>query len=95
MKVGRIMEGEAEVGVVEEWAPGRRMSILWRPKTWEGGTAGRLAILLARTQSGTRITVESRKWRSIMGGDSQELLGWFAGEVAARSGRRWQTWSSS
>jgi len=80
---GRITEREAEVGVIEEWAPGRRISILWRPKTWEKGTAGRLVVLLARTRGGTRITIEARNWWRIMGDDSQELLGWFAGEVAA------------
>jgi SAM-dependent methyltransferase len=80
---GRITEGGAEVGVIDEWVPGRRISIQWRPKTWVEGAPGRLTIVLARTRGGTEITVESKNWGSVFGDDSQELLGWFAGEVTA------------
>jgi len=79
---GRITEAEAEVGIVDEWVAGKRISILWHPKTWEEGTT-RLAILFARAGRGTRITVESKNWASVLGGDARELLGWYAGEVVA------------
>ena len=45
---GRITEAEAEVGVIDEWVRGKRISILWKPKTWEEGTTTKLAISFAR-----------------------------------------------
>jgi SAM-dependent methyltransferase len=80
---GRLTEGDTEVGVVEKWEVGKRITILWRPKPWEPRTTNKLSIEFSATRSGTRITVESRNWGRIVGGDSGELLGWFTGEVVA------------
>lgn len=80
---GRITEDDAVVGVIDEWATGKKISMRWRPKTWEVGTTSKLVVFFARTKGGTKITLESRNWGSVVGGDAQELLGWFAGEVAA------------
>lgn len=79
----RIMEGGVEVGTIDEWSPGERVALTWRPKSWEPGAMGRITMTFAARGSGTRITLESRGWGNIVGDDGRELLGWFAGEVAA------------
>jgi len=80
---GRLTEGEVEVGVIEEWVSGRKISVLWYPKTWDKRTTSKITMHFAATRGGTRITVETKNWGSVIGGDSGELLGWYAGQVAA------------
>ena len=79
---GRISEAEAEVGVVTKWLRGKGISIQWHPRTWEKGTT-ELKVLFSRAENGTRITVESVNWGSVLEGNGRELLGWYAGEVVA------------
>jgi len=79
----RITERGVQVGVIDEWDAGKRMSIRWSPKTWDSGTESRVTIVFAAYGGGTRITFESRGWGEVIGGDGRELLGWFAGEVVA------------
>jgi len=79
---GRITEAGVEVGVIDEWVKGKSISMRWRPKSWEEGTI-RLVISFSRAGKGTRITVESKNWGSVLGGDTREILGWYAGEIVA------------
>jgi len=79
---GRMMQGEVEVGVIHEWMTGKRISILWHPKTWEEGTT-KLAIEFTKAGKGTKITLKIKDWASVLRGDPRELLGWYAGEVVA------------
>jgi ubiquinone/menaquinone biosynthesis C-methylase UbiE len=79
----RIMEGKVEVGTVDEWSPGERVSLVWHPKSWESGVAGRIRISFDASKSGTRVTLESSGWGEVVGDGGYELLGWFAGEVVA------------
>ena len=78
-----IVEGGAKAGTVEDWVPGKRIKILWHPKTWEPDTAVEFVVTFAPTKGGTRVTTESRGWGRAVGGDAPELLGWYAGEVVA------------
>jgi len=80
-KGGRILERDIEVGIVDGWAVGKRISFRWYPKAWEKGTTNKLVITFAATGGGTKITIESKGWGKIIGGDPEDLLGWFAGEV--------------
>jgi len=80
---GKIREGGVVVGVVDDWDPVRRISLLWHPKSWETGTTGRIVVKFAAKRGGTKLTLESRGWGGVLEGDAGELLGWFAGEVAA------------
>jgi SAM-dependent methyltransferase len=80
---GKITEADAEVGVIEGWSPGRRITLLWHPKSWEPGTASKIVVRFSAKGGRTRVTLESRGWGGVLGGDAGELLGWFAGEVAA------------
>jgi ubiquinone/menaquinone biosynthesis C-methylase UbiE len=77
----RIMEGKVEVGAVDGWSPGERISMIWHPKSWEPGSASRIRIAFAASGRGTRITLESRGWGEVIGDGGNELLGWFTGEV--------------
>ena len=80
---GKITEGGVVVGVIEGWDPGRRISLLWHPKSWEAGTTSKIVVRFAAKGSRTKLTLESRGWGGVLEGDAGELLGWFAGEVAA------------
>src|SRR5437016_12684984 len=78
---GKMLEGDVEVGTIQEWIPGERISILWHPKTWQAGTTSRLLIKFKAHNEGTSVVVEHEGWDRVLGDTDQELLGWFAGEV--------------
>ena len=78
---GKMLEGDVEVGTIQEWIPGERISILWHPKTWQAGTTSRLLIKFKAHNEGTSVAVEHEGWDRVLGETGQELLGWFAGEV--------------
>src|SRR5438132_319689 len=78
---GKMLEGDVEVGTIQEWIPGDRISILWHPKTWQAGTTSRLLIKFKAHNEGTSVVVEHEGWDRVLGDTGQELLGWFAGEV--------------
>jgi len=80
---GRIFEGDAEVGTVREWSPGEKISLAWRPKTWEKEDASDLVVLFEAHNGKTIISVEQRGWGRVLRDDGGELLGWFATEIAA------------
>ena len=80
---GKVTEGDAVVGVIDGWDPGRSISLLWHPKPWEAETASRVVVKFSAKGRKTRVTLESRGWGKVLGGAPGELLGWFAGEVAA------------
>src|SRR5437016_12512072 len=50
---GKMLEGDVEVGTIQEWIPGDRISILWHPKTWQAGTTSRLLIKFKAHNGGT------------------------------------------
>jgi ubiquinone/menaquinone biosynthesis C-methylase UbiE len=80
---GKIMEGNTEVGIVREARLGERLSIVWRPKSWEKNVASQLTVTFSRNDNGTEIAVEQRGWDQVLGDGKKELLGWFTGEVVA------------
>lgn len=80
---GRIREGRTEVGSVSEWTPGERIAIIWYPKPWEEATTNRIVISFRANKNTTTVAVEERDWGRVLGSDGEELLGWFAGEVAS------------
>src|SRR5438067_10194451 len=55
---GKMLEGDVEVGTIQEWIPGDRISILWHPKTWQAGTTSRLLIKFKAHNEGTSVVVE-------------------------------------
>jgi SAM-dependent methyltransferase len=80
---GRVMEGNAEVGTVREWTRGKKISLLWNPKTWEKGVTSKVLLTFKAKTGGTTITLQHQDWGAVLGNDKEELLGWFAGEVVA------------
>lgn len=78
---GKIIQGDIEVGTIEEWKTGEKISILWRPKTWETSTTNRLLITFTPSKAGTSIVVDQDGWDRVLGDTGKELLGWFAGEI--------------
>jgi SAM-dependent methyltransferase len=79
----RIMEGNTEVGIVQEARPGERLSLVWHPKSWEKNVASQLIVTFSSTDNGTEVVVEQRGWDRVLGDEKKELLGWFTGEVVA------------
>lgn len=80
---GLVTEGQLQVGEIENWIAGSRISIAWHPKSWQEDQQNRLVISFERDGEGTRVTITSQDWDRILGDDGKELLGWFAGEIAA------------
>ena len=78
---GKIVQDGLEVGTIEQWKTGEKISILWHPKTWETGTTNRLLITFTPNEAGTSIVVEQDGWDRVLGDTGKELLGWFAGEI--------------
>jgi SAM-dependent methyltransferase len=65
---------------VTAWEPGRLIGCEWFPADWEPGEVTRLELRFEPVLQGTRVTVEQLGWGRLVG---DELLGWFAAEVAA------------
>ena len=82
-KGGKIVQGDAEVGAIEEWKTGEKISIRWSPKTWDIGTTNRLLITFMPSKAGTSVVVEQDGWDRVLGDTGKEMLGWFAGEIVA------------
>jgi hypothetical protein len=81
---GSISEGDAKVGTVEEWTVGKRISLIWRPKSWQNDLQNRTIFTFEASNNGTNIVFESKDWGRILGDDKKELTGWFANEVISQ-----------
>lgn len=79
---GRLVEGEFEVGRVVAWEPGARMTLRWQQAEWAPEEVTEVELRLDPVDGGTRLTLEHRGWGGLHG-TPEELMGWFAGEVAA------------
>jgi ubiquinone/menaquinone biosynthesis C-methylase UbiE len=80
---GKITEGGSEVGTVQEWKVGERISILWRPKTWEPDITSRLLVTFKPNNGGSSVVFENEGLERVLGDDAGELLGWVTGEAIA------------
>jgi ubiquinone/menaquinone biosynthesis C-methylase UbiE len=79
---GRITQGDFEVGRVTEWAPGERARLQWRQASWQPEELTEVELRVEPSGAGAQVTLEHRGWGGLIFG-ADELLGWFAGEVAA------------
>jgi SAM-dependent methyltransferase len=79
---GIAREGSTEIGRVTVWEPPSAIVLEWRPASWEPEATTEVALAFDPSETGTRLTVEQRRWGGLLGG-WDELAGWFAGEVAA------------
>ncbi len=82
-RAGKIMERDAEVGTIQEWTRGKRISILWRPKPWESRSTSKLLVRFKAKAGGSAVTVEMKDWGNVLGDSEGEMLGWFTGEILA------------
>lgn len=74
----RIVQGAKEVGRRTVWEPGVRAVFEWRAADWDEDAVGELEI---RSEGG-RLVVEQRGFGGAFW-NAGDLVGWFAGEVAA------------
>jgi len=80
---GGLLERGRPVARVVEWEAGRKAVVDWHPESWNPETSTRLEIRAEPVAPGARVTIEQRGWEVVVGG-SEELTGWFGGELAAR-----------
>jgi len=79
---GRVVEGEVEVGRVVAWTPGERVTLEWRPASWDPDDVTTVDLRVETIEAVARITLEHRGWGRLLGGPDEEA-GWFAGEALA------------
>jgi SAM-dependent methyltransferase len=79
---GRVVEGAVTVGTVVAWQPGERIALRWCPADWNPDETTEAELRFEPRDGGTTVVLEQRGWGRPMG-DSGEVAGWFAGEVAA------------
>lgn len=79
---GRVTEGKTEVGRVVTWQPGKLIRLQWQLVGWPDAEMTEIEMRFEPVDSGTQVTLEHRGWGALIG-DKHELMGWFAGEVAA------------
>jgi ubiquinone/menaquinone biosynthesis C-methylase UbiE len=70
------------VGRVVSWKPGERIQVRWRQADWQPEEVTEVELRLEPVNGGTRVVLEHRGWGALIG-DTDELVGWFAGQVAA------------
>ena len=79
---GRVLAGPLTVGTIVSWRPGEHVALEWHPADWSPDETTAVDLRLERAGDGTRVTLEHRGWDGLVG-DADDLVGWFAGEVAA------------
>lgn len=80
-----------EIGRIEVWEPGRRLSYTWREAGWAPGESTTVEVTFSPTATGTRVSLRHSGWENVTDGaatatdygyGSKELMGWFV-EAAA------------
>jgi hypothetical protein len=79
---GRVVQSKLEVGRVVSWIPGELILLQWRQADWQPDELTEVELRFEPVEAGTRMTLEHRGWGGLLGGPN-ELVGWFASEVAA------------
>lgn len=79
---GLATEGEADVGRVVAWEPPALVALEWHPAPWRPDAVTRVELRCEPVEGGTRVTLEHHGWGGLID-DPSELVGWFAGEMAA------------
>lgn len=86
---GRLLEeresGErVEVAKILQWDPGKGIRFQWHPPEWAGKEPTEVEVRIVPEGEGTRVTVEHRGFgHGLLADQGEELVGWFASEVAA------------
>ncbi|MDE1819401.1 MAG: methyltransferase domain-containing protein [Euryarchaeota archaeon] len=87
-KGGRLLEAPkkgrpTEVARILAWDPGEGIRFRWHPPTWAKNAPTEVEVRLAPEQGGTRVTIEHRGFgHGLLSEEGEELVGWFASEVA-------------
>jgi Activator of Hsp90 ATPase homolog 1-like protein len=79
---GRLSEADLEVGRVVSWKPGEQILLRWCQADWEPDEVTEVELRMEPTSGGTRVVLEHRQWGRLFN-SSDELMGWFASQVAA------------
>jgi SAM-dependent methyltransferase len=79
---GLITADGREVGRVVRWQPPEAVELEWVRPSWQPADATPIRLEFERIEGGTRVTL-TQAGAELIGGQGQELAGWFASEVAA------------
>ena len=79
---GRVTQRSFEVGRIVAWEPGKRIAIEWRQAFWEPDEMTEIEFLFKEIDGGTQLRLEHHSWGRLIG-ESGEIVGWFASEIAA------------
>jgi ubiquinone/menaquinone biosynthesis C-methylase UbiE len=79
----RLCEGDVEVGEVVAWERGSRIALRWWPAPWQPDVVTDVELRFEEIGRSTRVTLAHSGWAQAVGDGTNELAGWFAGEVLA------------
>jgi SAM-dependent methyltransferase len=79
---GRVFERGRAIGRVAAWESDRRIALEWHPADWRPELVTHVALRFEPVDGGSHVTLECRGLGLLLG-DSCEILGWFARELAA------------
>jgi SAM-dependent methyltransferase len=81
---GRIVEGGREIASVLSWQPGRKIVFDWHQLEWKKEVAPTLVEFRFEPNGDeTRLILTYDRWEYLFDDRGSELVGWFAGQVAA------------
>ncbi len=80
---GRVTFEGREVGRIVRWQPPDEIELDWLGDEWQPEQAAPLRLRFQRIEDGTRVTLERPDAAGLLGDETYQLAGWFAGEVAA------------
>jgi len=79
---GQLVQHNFSIARVRTWQPGERFVLEWKPTSWEPREVTEIEFLFEPAATGTRVTIQHQGWGRLIG-ESREMAGWFASEIAA------------
>jgi len=77
---GEVIQDGFVVAQVLDWLPGDRITLHWKPASWEPAQSAEVDLRFLPAEGGTKIQFELRQWGRQLG-DPSEVEGWFATEI--------------
>ncbi|HTY87411.1 MAG TPA: methyltransferase domain-containing protein [Candidatus Acidoferrum sp.] len=79
---GQVVQRDFNIGGVRAWKPGEHFALEWKLAAWEPSEVTEIEFVFESIAAGTRVTINHQGWGKLIG-ESREMAGWFASEIAA------------